>query len=75
MVKKRTSNKQVKCIETGEVFISVQAAADFAGRKIATMSRHLHGYNQTCGGYHFEFIDEDENFDARFLRGEVSIDG
>lgn len=55
------NSKKVKCIETGEIFDSVKAAAESVGRKTSTMSRHLHGNTKFCGGYHFEFyIEEDE---------------
>lgn len=70
MRKKRCHS--VKCLETGEVFESVGAAALHAGVKICTMSRHLHGYRLTCGkrGFHYEFVDEELNRDKRILQGD-----
>lgn len=75
-MQEKTNNKKVRCIETGEVFDKVGLAAKHAGVKISAMSRHLHGHNLTCGKakYHYEFIDEELNYDAKMLRGEISIE-
>ena len=54
------NSKKVRCIETGEIFNSVKAAAESVGRKTSTMSRHLHGDTQTCGNKHFEFYVEEK---------------
>lgn len=48
--------KKVKCIETDEIFDSVNAAARQAGVCASTMSMHLHGHKKSCGGYHWEFL-------------------
>lgn len=58
---KKTNNKKVRCIETGEVFLTVKEAAEATGVKPCTMSRHLHGARETCGKkkYHFEFLTEE----------------
>ena len=66
--------KKVRCVETGEIFESVGAAAKYAGRSISTMSRHLNGYRSRCGEYHYEFVDDELNYDAKMLRGEISIE-
>jgi hypothetical protein len=56
---KRTSNKKVICIETEEIFNSITEAAKSVDRAVSTMSRHLHGDRQTCGGKHFKFYEEE----------------
>lgn len=68
--------KKVRCIETSEVFESVGAAAEHAGVKISTMSRHLSGQSFTCGKakYHYEFVEDKFNYNAKMLRGEISIE-
>lgn len=53
-----TNNKKVICLDTGEVFESVKAAAMSVGRKINSMSTHLHGRTASCGGRHFKFLQE-----------------
>lgn len=54
------NSKKVRCIETGEIFESVKAAAESVGRKSSTMSRHLHGNTKFCGNYSFEFYVEEQ---------------
>ena len=43
MDKRKTCNKRVICIETGEIFDTVREAAESVGRKTPTLSKHLHG--------------------------------
>ncbi len=50
------NRKRVKCVETGETFESVNAAAAKAGVCANTMSMHLHGHKKSCAGYHWEFF-------------------
>lgn len=50
--------KKVICLDTGEIFESVGEAARYAGRRMSTMSRHLHGERATCGGKRYQFYDE-----------------
>lgn len=47
--------KAVVCIETGEVFSSITAAAKSIGKDKTTISAVLHGRNQTAGGFHWEY--------------------
>lgn len=47
--------KKVLCIETGEIFKSVNEAADFAGTFHSAVSRVLKGKAKTTGGYHFAY--------------------
>ena len=51
--------KKVQCVETGEIFESVAAAATAMKRDKSTMSYHLNGRTQTCAGKHFKYYDED----------------
>lgn len=47
--------KKVLCIETGEIFNSVNEAADFAGVFHSSVSRVLKGKIKTTNGYHFAY--------------------
>lgn len=50
--------RRVQCVETGEIFESVAAAATAVNRRRETMSQHLRGLTQTCAGKHFEYYDK-----------------
>lgn len=52
--------RRVICIETGEIFESITAASEWAGKDIHEV---LRGRNKTAGGYHWQYADapsEDE---------------
>lgn len=51
--------RRVQCIETGEIFESVAAAARAMNRTFDAMNKHLKGVHKTCAGKHFEYYDED----------------
>lgn len=51
--------KRVRCIETGEIFESVSAAARFANVEQSNVSRALRGRQRKSGGYRWEYVDED----------------
>ena len=53
-------SKRIICVETGEIFESVAAAANYVNRGITTMSRHVRGLTQTCAGLHFKYYEEGE---------------
>lgn len=55
MDKKKTSNRMVRCIETGQVFNSITEAANFINRRLQTLCGHLNGKSKTCAGYHWEY--------------------
>lgn len=60
--------RKVQCVETGEIFETVTAAARAVNRDKATMSKHLNGKTQTCAGLHFKYYDEDAiNSDANTI--------
>ena len=53
--------KQVRCIETGQIFESQNAVAEFLGQKSASnISNCLSGKQKTCGGYHWERVGDEE---------------
>lgn len=52
--KPKPNYKKCRCVETGEVFDSVQKAAKFANVSPAQLSRALNGKIKTSGGYHWE---------------------
>lgn len=49
--------RSVLCVETGEVFHSISSAMNAKGtsRNISTCCR---GITETCGGYHWKYVDE-----------------
>lgn len=49
------NQKRVICVETGEIFESIKAAALFAGVRNTAISNNLAGRSQRCNGYHFVY--------------------
>ena len=61
MVEKNTYERcKVRCVETGEVYESLSAAAYAVGCTRGTMSNHLNGRFPHVRGKHFERINETE---------------
>lgn len=52
--KPKPNYKKCKCVETGEVFNSVQEAAKFANVNPGQISKALNGKTKSSGGYHWE---------------------
>ena len=48
--------KQVRCVETGEVFLTIKSAADSIGFSATTLRTALKNSAKTCGGYHWEYV-------------------
>lgn len=66
--KKRTEiSRRVKCVETGEVFDSITAAAQWCKVPSTTIVMLLKGKGRTAGGYHWIYAD-DENEEAALER-------
>ena len=56
---KDTRKKSVTCVETGEIFPTIKAAADSLNLKNpASISGALHGRAKTAGGYHWKYTKE-----------------
>lgn len=53
--------KKVRCIETGQVFDYIREANEFLGknRLSSDISKCCKGKLKTCGGYHWEYVEED----------------
>ena len=49
--------RKVLCIETGETFPSIKAAAEFYNLKRPNISAVLSGVNNICGGFHWQYVD------------------
>lgn len=47
--------KKVLCVETGEIFESITAAAKSVGSCQPNVSKVLYGLTKTAGGYHWRF--------------------
>jgi group I intron endonuclease len=54
------NTKQVMCIESGEIFKSMQEAAQFVGISQCTLSSCLAGRAKTAGKYHWRFVNIDD---------------
>ena len=52
------SYKPVVCVETNEIFKSVNSAAESVGVTQGSLSDVLHGRKKTAGGYHWKFAKE-----------------
>ena len=52
--------RPVMCVETGRVFNTAKEAAQHLGLAPSVVSRVLSGYARTAGGYHWEYIDTEE---------------
>lgn len=50
----------VVCVETGEVFQSMDAAAKNIGLAKCSISAVIHGRNKTAGGYHWELATKQQ---------------
>ena len=48
--------RKIRCIETGEIFPSIKAAAEHYGLQDSNISAVLAGKGKTTGGYHWEYI-------------------
>lgn len=64
-MKRRAFCKKIRCVETNEIFLSVKEAAASIGKSAAALSQHLNGYpyHNTCGGFHFEYVEEEKEED------------
>lgn len=49
--------RKVRCVETGEIFSSIKAAAESYNLKPPNISAVLAGKSKMCGGYHWEYVD------------------
>ena len=51
----------VICVETGEVYDSVASAMKFTNSSrydmVAAIKRYNEGYDRTCGGYHWKYVE------------------
>lgn len=52
--------RKVMCVETGEIFDTVQAAADKYHLQHTNLSATCSGKHHTCGGFHWEYLDQQQ---------------
>ncbi len=67
-VKRPDISRQVKCVETGEVFESIRAAAKWCNVPNSNIVIPLKGKGRTAGGYHWIYTDEDEEAQLERIR-------
>lgn len=53
--------KKVLCVEKGEVFDSIQNAADYYNLKPTHITRVCKGKRKTTGGFHWRYVESDSN--------------
>lgn len=61
--KKRMSESQkvrVLCIETEQIFNSMEEASEWVGISYTNISKCCRGEHKTCGGYHWKYVDTEE---------------
>lgn len=49
--------RKIRCVETGEIFDSIKAAAEHYGLNLPNISAVLSGKKKTSGGFHWEYVD------------------
>lgn len=54
------SGRTVRCVETGETYVSIRAAGKAIGRDSSCISKALSHQQRTAGGYHWEYVDTTE---------------
>ena len=52
------SEKKVRCVETGLIFKNAKKASEFVGCKYNNVSYVCTGKRNTCGGFHWVYIEE-----------------
>lgn len=52
------THRPVRCVETGEVFKNQAEAGRAIGKHRYGINNVLKGKQKTCGGYHWEYVDE-----------------
>lgn len=63
--KKPTISCKVKCVETGEFFDSIRAAAQWCKVPKSTVNAVLAGRGKTAGGFHWIYADKNKNADKK----------
>lgn len=58
--KRKKICKAVRCVETGQIFESLSAAARYYGVDVANISGVLAGRHKTTGGYHWCYHEEEK---------------
>ena len=58
-MKSQPNRKQVRCVETGKIFDSINQVAKILGVKNSRVRDAITHRNrtQTCGGYHWEVVE------------------
>lgn len=64
-------SKEIYCVETNEYYPSIASASRFYKKDPSILSKHLHGDLSNAFGYHWYFVNEEENiehYEADFKR-------
>lgn len=57
--KARTKSKKVKCLELDKIYSSAKEASYELGFSRNAVSLCCRGYSETCGGYHWQYIESE----------------
>ena len=57
LCKKTGKERKVYCMETQQIFNSLQDAANFCNKTPQSIMKNCQGKTKTCGGYHFQYYD------------------
>ncbi len=57
----KKTRKKVRCVETGQIYDGVRIASRETGICHNNISQVCNGIRQTAGGYHWEWVTENEN--------------
>ena len=69
--KRRRQSQPVRCVETGQVFRQIKDAAAWLGKSPTAISLAVRGLNPSAGGYHWEYVVEDEDEEAALFEQEA----
>lgn len=76
ILQKRTGKfRKVYCLETQQVFNSLQEAADFCNRSAQSVMLNCQGKRKKCGNYHFQYFEDSEAFQLLYNKITEVVNG
>ena len=69
----KKNEKQIRCVETGIIYDSIQDAEVQTCISAANISSVCRGKSNTAGGYHWEFVDENSRMSAEKIKKDREI--
>ena len=59
--------RKIYCLDNQQIFLSLQDAAKFCGRSAQSVMLNCQNKRKSCGGYHFKYLTDVENFQDIYL--------